>query len=211
MQSDSEFMTQLELVRQGDSEALNRLFAACRSMIRQHARGLLGSRYASRVDSSDLVQETMTQAYQDVQKFRGETRGEWMAWLKSILRAKLTRARRHHSAAKRSAIHEEADMGALIGADSVRPDARLMEHERRSKLTLALEELPDSMSEVIVRRIFLRQQFDEVAEALGKPPGTVRVIWIRAVEKLRELLPSDFVVGEDLTNHLSEPPDSEPT
>jgi RNA polymerase sigma-70 factor (ECF subfamily) len=203
MQSDSEFTAMLERARRGDAHALNGIFCAYRSILRQRARGMLEVQYAARADSSDLVQETMTQAFQDIQDFRGETQGEWMAWLRSILLARMRRLRRHHRAEKRSIANETANAAALAPRRVGTPDKILIETERRSKLTQALEQLPDLMSEVIVRRVFLQQQFEEVAEALDKTPGATRVLWSRAVQQLREILPTDFVEEKDISRPKS--------
>ena len=38
-----------------------------------------------KVDASDLVQETMLEAYRDFDRFQGRSEQEWMAWLRKIL------------------------------------------------------------------------------------------------------------------------------
>jgi RNA polymerase sigma-70 factor (ECF subfamily) len=203
MQSDSEFAELLDRVRRDDKNALETLLGTCRAILRQRARGQLGRRYTARVDTSDVVQETMTQAFQNIQNFRGQTRGEWMAWLQSILAAKARRLRRRHRAEKRS-VAQEAPHSAILAVERARevkcllPDQQLLEVERRTELTRALEQLPEPMSEVIVRRIFLQQQFDEVATALNRSPGATRVLWTRAVRKLREILPLEFFPDREI-------------
>ena len=39
-----------------------------------------------------------------------------------------------------------------------------------------------------LRRVFLREPFDGLAQALGRSPGSIRVVWTRALRRLRQLL-----------------------
>jgi Sigma-70 region 2 len=50
------------------------------------------------VDASDLIQETMLEAYRDFHRFRGVTEAEWLAWLRQIGRGGMGvvfKARKH--------------------------------------------------------------------------------------------------------------------
>ena len=47
----------------------------------------------------------------------------------------------------------------------------------------------DGVPRDVVRRVFLKQPFAEVAEAIGRSQGAARVLWIRAIRKLRDELP----------------------
>jgi DNA-directed RNA polymerase specialized sigma24 family protein len=47
------------------------------------------------------------------------------------------------------------------------------------------------MREVIIRRVFHRQPFPRIAEALGRSPGAARVLWTRALRQLRRSLAAD--------------------
>jgi len=52
--------------RQGDQEALNELFERWRPLLRLQVRHTLGRDLAARVDTSDVLQETLTQAFRDL-------------------------------------------------------------------------------------------------------------------------------------------------
>ncbi len=186
MQSDEEFLVLLTEIRQGNSSALNSLLDAWRSVLRLHARGLLGGRFSARADSSDIVQETMLQAFQDFEQFRGQTKGEWMAWLRTILMARANRLRRFHAAKKRTVTREVEELAQHVTVEA--PDAadELSQSERLSQIAAALGDLPTPMYEVVFRRVFLRQPFVDVAAAIGRSPGATRVLWTRAIRKLRD-------------------------
>ena len=63
-----------------------------------------------------------------------------------------------------------------------------MANERLALLATAMSELPTPMYEVIFRRFFLRQPFAEVSESLHRSPAATRVLLLRAVRKLNELI-----------------------
>lgn len=66
--------------RAGEVEALNRLFEVSRPWLTIAAQARLETWLRSRADPSDLVQQTLLEAYRDFASFAGHTDGEWLAW-----------------------------------------------------------------------------------------------------------------------------------
>jgi RNA polymerase sigma-70 factor, ECF subfamily len=164
------------------------LMAKWRSLLRLRARGLLGREISARVDSSDVVQEAMSQAMRDVDRFRGTTEGEWMAWLQTILSGQAAKLRRFHHAEKRN-IRMEMDAPSDLAPDrSSDAMGGLVRHEQMSQLAQAIEQLPESMRAVIMLRVFDQHSFEQIGAAMGRSPGAVRVIWTRAIRQLREIM-----------------------
>ncbi len=50
-----------------------------------------------------------------------------------------------------------------------------------------LSRLPPQYRDVIVLRNLQGLSFDEVAERMGRKPGTVRMLWLRAIEKFKQI------------------------
>src|SRR5438270_13630412 len=75
----------LILAHAGDRKALDRLFTECRSYLDIVARALMESWLKAKCDGSDLVQQTLLDAYRGFEGFRGGTEAEWLAWLRRIL------------------------------------------------------------------------------------------------------------------------------
>ena len=75
----------IEGARQGDAECRERLFALCRSYLGFVARSQIETWLRRKVDASDLVQETMLEAFRDFDHFDGHSEQEWLAWLRKIL------------------------------------------------------------------------------------------------------------------------------
>src|SRR5262249_40793654 len=64
---------------------LDRLFASCRNYLGIVARAQVESWLRAKMDASDLIQQTLLEAYRDFSHFRGTTEAEWLAWLRRIL------------------------------------------------------------------------------------------------------------------------------
>jgi RNA polymerase sigma-70 factor (ECF subfamily) len=182
----ADFSARLSRGRTGDPAAQEQLFAAWRPLLRLQARRLLGRELSGRVDPSDVVQEALTQAFHDLDRFRGQSEGEWVGWLKAIVAGQAAKARRHHHAARR-AVGGERPLADAAAAQPG-PEAQALGHEAANRLAAALEQLPEPYREVLLRRVFLDEPFDAVAQAVGRSPGATRVLWTRGLRRLRDLL-----------------------
>src|SRR5262245_53880759 len=97
----------LTQARDGDPRALDQLFAACRRYLGVVAQAQVESWIRAKVDASDLVQQTLLEAYRDFDHFRGGTEAEWLAWLRRILhRNAADFVRLYHGTDKRQARRE---------------------------------------------------------------------------------------------------------
>ena len=68
------------------------------------------------------------------------------------------------------------------------PEERAEQRERRRQLEDAMTQLSDSYREVLVLRHWLQLSYDEIAEALGVPPKTVKSRLFSARTRLGEVL-----------------------
>jgi RNA polymerase sigma-70 factor (ECF subfamily) len=182
------FVDCLTLGRQGDRSAQEVLFGRWRPLLRLQARNLLGAELCARVDPSDIVQETVQQAFQDLNQFRGTTEGEWVGWLQKLVAGHAAKARRHHLADKRDLQRESAYPAShLVDPRTGQPE-KVLDREQAVRLAAVIEQLPPDMRQIILRRVFDRVPFAVLAGELGRSPGALRVMWTRALHRLRELL-----------------------
>ncbi len=191
-----------ELIRQaraGDAPCRERLFGLCRSYLGFVARSQVESCLRAKVDASDLVQETMLEAYRDFARFEGRTEQEWLAWLKRILAHNAADfVRRYRGTAKRRAGREvafrhPADSTMAGGvpepaAPCATPSQEFLQIDAELRMTAALAELPADYQEVIVLRNLERLSFNEVAERMERSRPAVQMLWMRAIRKLQEVM-----------------------
>jgi RNA polymerase sigma-70 factor (ECF subfamily) len=185
-----DFSLQLARGRAGDPAALEELFAHWRPLLRLQAGHLLGRELSVRLDPSDVVQEALVQAVANLGDFRGQTEGEWAAWLRRLVAGHAAKQCRTHLAGRRSP-RREAVLPEGPADPGPSPTEEAVIHERDARLAEAIQGLPDDMRAVIVGRIFRREPFEVLARELGRSPGATRVLWVWAVRRLRQLFPDE--------------------
>ena len=67
------------------------------------------------------------------------------------------------------------------------PTTPLHDRERAVAIADKLAQLKPDYRDVIVLRNLQGLSFDEVAQRMERKPGTVRMLWLRAIEKFRQL------------------------
>src|SRR5579885_672319 len=92
-----------------DGQELERFRAYLRLLARLH----LDPRLRGKLDASDVVQQTMLQAFQARAGFRGSTEAELAAWLRQILARNLAHAARDLGRDKRDVARERSLEQAL--------------------------------------------------------------------------------------------------
>lgn len=187
----------LTRAKAGDTAASEQLFASCRSYLLVLARAQVEGRLRAKVDASDIVQQTLLEAYRGLSRFEGATEAEWLGWLKRILAHNAADAARHfHGTDKRQAGREigleqlAASSNASINlpAPVDTPSQYLVDKERELQVADALSRLPAEYREVVFLRNVQRLPFDELAQRLGKSRPAAQMLWMRAIKKLQSLV-----------------------
>ena len=167
------------------------------------ARMQLGGRLGTKLDASDMAQQALLEACQALPRFRGSTEAELIAWLRSILAGVLGDAFRRYAATQARDLAREVSLDAELAASSRRlgqlladtgpsPSAEAARHEQAVRLADALARLPADYREVIVLRNLEGLSHEDVAERMDRAVGAVRMLWMRALARLRqELGPPD--------------------
>jgi RNA polymerase sigma-70 factor (ECF subfamily) len=148
-------------------------------------------------DPSDVVQQTMLEAVRAWPQFRGETPQELAAWLRKILARVLAHEVRDLKATGKRDVGREVSLdhalanssrtlGAMLAAEGTTPSGLADRHERALILAEALSRLPDDYREVILLRNLQGFSHEQIAERLGRGVGAVRMLWVRALARLRE-------------------------
>ena len=144
----------------------------------------LVSRYVSDAgEVEDVTQEAFIKAYRALGKFRGDS--AFYTWLYRIA----ANAAKNHLVAKgrrpgADATIEDAegfDEGGML-SESASPEALAMGGELAAVVESALNALPDELKAALMLREFDGLSYDDIADVLGCPVGTVRSRIFRARE-----------------------------
>jgi RNA polymerase sigma-70 factor, ECF subfamily len=184
----------LARARAGDQEALGSLLEDYREYLRVLARMRVGRDLQVRLDASDLVQEALLEAHRDFRQFLGQTEAELTVWLRQILVRNLADQLKHHQSQKRN-FQREQPLAVLVeqahealAAPLSTPSAHAARREQAVLLANALARLPEDYCDVVTMRHLDGLSFDEIAAAMRRTSGAVRMLWMRALERLGELL-----------------------
>ena len=189
----------IQLARAGDSQAMERLLEKYREYVRLLVRCRASGRLQARVDSSDFIQETMLRVARNFHQFQGVSEEEWRAWLARIAEHEVIRQRRHHLGAQKRAVSREyaaesiADdkmslLECWFNQSQTTPSIAALRQERAMLLANAVAALPEDDREILILRHVEGLDFEEAALRMGRSAGAVRVLWTRALKKLRAAL-----------------------
>jgi len=176
----------VERVQKGDKNAFDIL-------VRKYQQRVMNilSRYVR--DSSevqDLAQETFIKAYRALASFRGDS--AFYTWLyriaintaKNFIVSQGRRPPRDDIEASEAEQYE----GAYALHENASPERLLLKDEMESLIFSTIDELPEDLKLAITLREIEGMSYDEIAETMSCPIGTVRSRIFRAREAIDEKL-----------------------
>lgn len=177
-----------------DGSALERY----RDYLRLLAGLHLDRRLRGKIDPSDLVQQTLMQAYEHRTQFRGQSQPELAAWLRTILARNLAEAVRRFGRQQRD-VDLECSLEAELTAASSRlerwlvdnqpsPGEQAVRQEQLLHLADALARLPEDQHQAIKLHHLEGRTLPEVARQMGRSKEAVAGLLFRGIKKLRQRL-----------------------
>jgi RNA polymerase sigma-70 factor (ECF subfamily) len=186
----------LALAREGEEEARGALLEKYRNYLTLLARLEIGRRLKTKVNLSDVVQETFLGAHRNFDSFRGRSEAEFVAWLRGIMSAKISNLVRHYVHTQGRDVRRERaleinldqssrvlDRGLVAVNDT--PSQLASRREQGVLLAEAIARLPVDYQEVIVLRHLQELTFPEVAECMERTVDSVQKLWVRALALLK--------------------------
>jgi RNA polymerase sigma-70 factor, ECF subfamily len=136
-------------------------------------------------EAEDLTQEIFLKVFKSLDKFNRDA--DFSTWLSSVARNFCID---NYRAGKREREVLVEDLVAfdLAPAASGNPHRALEDQDRRSFLRRGLDQLPDKLREAVVLRDLQGLSYQEMADRLGLPEGTVKSRINRGREELARLL-----------------------
>ncbi len=193
----SSFARLLESLRHGDAAAQGALLMRYEPWLKLLAHVQVESRFDGKFDTADIVQQTLLEAMRALPQLRATTEAELGAWLRRILAHVIAHeVRRYRGTAERdldrevpleqSIAESSRRLHDMLAAPGPSPSRRASAHEEEILLADALAQLPEDYRRVIVLRNLEGLSHEEVARRMGRNPGAVRMLWVRALARLKD-------------------------
>ena len=188
-------------VQRGDANAFEYLVAAYEKNVYNLALRMTGNPE----DAEDMAQEAFLKAYSSLDSFRGDSK--FSVWLYRIVSNVCLDFLRKQKKAQTFSLSMEDDDGEESELEL--PDTRrLPEDELEKKLTRdavqrGLAQLPEDARQILLLREIQGLSYEEIGEALGLEPGTVKSRIFRARKKLCAFLLADGNIPDAFTSSSS--------
>lgn len=186
--SDEELVAQCQ---SGDRESFSELVLRYQDRVVH----IVAQRVGNRETAFDIAQDVFVKAYKGLKGFKSEA--GFYTWLYRIAinttlshRRKVMRRGTMVSLDQPlgSADDSGASLGQRVASEGPEPQQEITRRETINNLRQAIAQLPEEFNEVIVLRDLQGLSYDEVAEVLQCPVGSVKSRLHRARKKLAEIL-----------------------
>jgi RNA polymerase sigma-70 factor (ECF subfamily) len=165
----------------GDNAAFGRLVRLYQDRLYNSLLRITGSAE----DAGDIVQDAFVQAYQKLGSFRGAS--TFYTWLYRIaFNLAMSHARRERKMASLDGMKASRGSEPVDGQPA--PESSIERREQVEMVHAALAELSADFRTILVLREIDGCRYDEIAEILDLPVGTVRSRLFRARLQLRDQL-----------------------
>lgn len=138
----------------------------------------------SKADAEDITQEVFIRAWHAIDKYK-VTGAPFISWLTTIARNLVNS---HHRSSKRLVPLPDTD---TVISDNPGPQAEAEMNFTRNYVRDAILKLKGEKQKVIQLRFISDMSYEEVAKALNKTEGAIRVLQYRALKDLRDILEKD--------------------
>ncbi len=149
----------------GDKQALGKLVERHKKLAYRWALGLVGNKD----DAFDISQEAFLRVYRSAKTF--DSSKPFLPWFYTII-SNLSRSWLRRRSATESRAVDLDDVSFLL-VDEATPEQEYARKEMVARLRKALLKLPFNDREIIMLQHFRGMSYDEIADLLGIPRGTV--------------------------------------
>ena len=187
----------VERAKAGDRPAFGQLVEVYQDKIYGYASRMLGDPD----EAEDVAQETFVRAYRSLPHFRGAASFHtWLYRIASNLAIDVARRNRRQSTGNFSLDEplesEEGDYEREIADESGSPEQLTQRREMQELVRQAVAELPEKLRAVVVLYELQGESYEDIAEILGCPLGTVKSRLFNARSQLKDMLEQLVDVGE---------------
>jgi RNA polymerase sigma-70 factor (ECF subfamily) len=188
--------------QKGSLAAFNQLVMAYQGTAYNVAYRVMGNQDAA----ADVCQEAFLKAYKAIQQYKG---GSFKSWLLRIVTNTCydhLRYKRRRPATPLEDLVENPDdhSDKLISDDIDQPEEQVLQGELKALIQTGINQLPEDQAIVLVLSDVQGFSYQEIADIIGQPLGTVKSRLSRGRQRLRnflmekkELLPSQYRLNDE--------------
>jgi len=170
----------VERCRAGDEQAFQELVDRYKDLV----FALIARTVQDRSRAEDLAQDVFLRVHRGLPYFRGEAR--LSTWIYRIVANACLQ--QHSGSTPTTSLDDERSRGRATGV----ADRQFGDFELRDRLEKAIARLPPHYRLVIAAHYLQGVQYEDIAEALDLPLGTVKTQLHRAKQQLRRLLETEL-------------------
>jgi RNA polymerase sigma-70 factor (ECF subfamily) len=179
--------------RSGTAAQVWVLVLAYRDYLLRLSADRLSPALRAKAGPSDLVSDTLVEAYQSFAAFRGRTEGEFVAWLRRLLVHNLANFERRYVGTAMRQVGRETRLSARPDAAAVAdpgrsPSALVVAGEQAARVRAGLDQLAPDHRAVIVWHNMDGLPFDEIGRRMNRTTDAARHLWARAIDQLQRTL-----------------------
>jgi RNA polymerase sigma-70 factor, ECF subfamily len=186
----------LHALQSGTPQAFEELFGRHRPLIRRFVELRLDNVMRSRVDASDVVQETQLEAFRRLPDYLQRQPMPFRLWVRKTAYERLLTLRRQHvTAASRSVVRElplpdrsSVLLAGRLAAPGPTPSQELAQRELVQQVRVAIAQLPDVDREILLMRHYEELSYQEISQILDIQSAAARKRHGRALLRLHQLL-----------------------
>jgi RNA polymerase sigma-70 factor (ECF subfamily) len=181
--------------KEGDPSAINQLYSIYAERVRWMVRFRMSKELRSKLESMDLVQNTLIRSLNGLGNFNYRNEGDFVRWLSKIAENELRGNLKKLHAEKRDvrkevqldnfgSAAESEHIGSYGPIQTTTPSVILSEKEDLGKLEKAIDQLKPEYREIIILTKIEEFSYQEIGQRLGKSSDAVRMLATRAMAEL---------------------------
>jgi RNA polymerase sigma factor (sigma-70 family) len=141
-------------------------------------------------DAMDLTVETFGKAFENIEKYKPDFAfSTWLFRIATNNCIDFIRKKRLNVVSLQTLSDEDRDDKQLqIASDSLNPEQTSIKKQESEKLKSIVEQLPQRYRTLIVLRYYDEQSYEEIAQQLDLPLGTVKAQLFRARDLMSNIM-----------------------
>ncbi len=172
--------------RGGDTHAFEQLATPCERMVWSVAYHIM----QNKEDAEDAAQNAMLKAWQKIRDFEGASSfSTWLYRIVSTTCLDMLRRKKVRQAVSMDALHES---GYDPPSHEAGPESIAQSHDEAAQLRHALTQLPEDQRVPLLLFCLENKKYEEIAQILDLPEGTVKSRISRGRITLRKLLDASW-------------------